>query len=148
MDEDPATYEIRLQARPPSWLRERFDTLRVGRAPAQTALFSRVESSQELDVLLARLSSLGLTLAEVHEVKLPAAREDGTDSRQQPSSYEVRVDGRLGDTFLNFLRWRHCTVPEQTTVRVDARPHDVLQLLATCSDLGLGIERVRRVSAP
>ena len=147
MDEDPATYEIRLQARPPSWLRERFDTLKVGRAPAQTALFRRVESSDELDVLLARLSSLGLTLAEVHEQQLPAARDDG-GSPEKPFGYEVRVDGRLGDTFLNFLRWRHCTVPEQTTVRVDARPHDVLQLLATCSDLGLGIERVRRVSAP
>ena len=147
MNEDPATYEIRLQARPPSWLRERFDTLKVGRAPAQTALFRRVESSHELDVLLARLSSLGLTLAEVHEQQLPAARDDA-DSQEKPFSYEVRVDGRLGDTFLNFLRWRHCTVPEQTTVRVDARPHDVLQLLATCSDLGLGIERVRRVSAP
>jgi hypothetical protein len=148
MDENPATYEIRLQARPPTWLRERFGTLKMGRAPAQTALFRRVESSHELDVLLARLSSLGLTLAEVHEQHLPAARDGDADSGQQPFGYEVRVDGRLGDAFLNFLHWRHCTVPEQTTVRVDARPKDVLQLLATCSDLGLGIERVRRVSAP
>jgi hypothetical protein len=146
MDEEPATYEIRLRASPPPWLREEFDSLRMGRAPAQTALFRRVESSEELDILLARLSSLGLTLAEVHEQQLLPGAEGPSGADEHPCSYEVRVDGRLGRTFLNFLRWGHCAVPEQTSVKVHARPRDVLHLLSTCSDLGLGIERVRRVS--
>jgi hypothetical protein len=146
MDEQPATYEIRLQATPPGWLRDRFDTLRTSPAPTQTALFRRVESSHELDVLLSRLASLGLTLAEVHEQRLP--RDPGSTSadRHTPCSYEVRVDGRMGESFLTFLRWRHCVVPEQTSVLVEARLEDVLELLATCSELGLGIERVRRVN--
>lgn len=144
--DERATYEIRLRGAPPGWLRERYDAFRVSRAPAQTALFRSVASSGELDALLGRLTSLGLPLAEVHEHKLPRPGA-GTwvDPRQHPCSYEVRVDGRLGETFLTFLRWRHCVLPEQTTVQVEAGPDEVLRLLAACSDLGLGIERLRRV---
>jgi hypothetical protein len=148
MDEEPATYEIRLQTVPPRWLRDEFASLKMGRAPAQTALFRRVESSHELDALLAKVTSLGLTLAEVHEQQLLPGAEGRSGSHEHPASYEVRVDGRLGKTFLTFLRWRHCTVPEQTSLKVHARPGDVLQLVARCSDLGLGVERVRRVSEP
>jgi hypothetical protein len=148
MSDEPATYEIRLQARPPGWLREEFGSLKVGQAPAQTALFRQVESTHELDVLLSRLNSLGLTLAEVHEQQPPPGMDDQSDSGKQPSGYEVRVDGRLSKAFLNFLRWRHCPVPEQTSVEVHAAPRDVLQLVARCSDLGLGVERVTRVSEP
>ncbi|NPD06103.1 hypothetical protein HN031_15595 [Nocardioides sp. zg-1308] len=146
-DEQPATYEIRLQGRPPSWLRDRFGMMRTSPAPAQTVLFRRVDSPRDLDVLLSRLTSLGLTLAEVHEHQPSGVPADASGRTNGPCSYEVRVDGRLGESFLTFLSWRHCVVPEQTSVLVEARPEDVLQLLATCSELGLGIERVRRVSS-
>jgi hypothetical protein len=148
MHDEPATYEIRLQASPPGWLREEFGSLTMRKAPAQTALFRRVESSEELDVLLARLNSIGVTLAEVHEQHLPPDVDDQSGSAKHPSSYEVRVDGRLGKAFLTFLRWRHCPVPEQTSVTMHAPARDVLQLVERCSDLGLGVERVTRVSGP
>ena len=148
MCDEPATYEIRLQTRPPGWLREEYESLEIRQAPAQTALYSRVESSQELDVLLDRLSSLGLTLAEVHERHVLPGVDDPSGPETHSSGYEVRVDGRLSKAFLHFLRWRHCPVPEQTAVKVHAAPRDVLQLFARCSDLGLGVERVTRVSEP
>jgi len=154
--EPQATYEIRLQAAPPDSLKQHYETLRIARSRPQTVLFRRVESAAELDCLLDSLGSLGLCVAEVHEVPLPdtmSATPLRTEVRctspeeawRTPRSYEVRVDGELGPTLLRFLRWRHSLVPEQTSVRLDATPTRVLQFLAKCSELGLGIQQVRRV---
>jgi len=152
VEEATATYEVRLQVTPPDSLSQQFTSMRVGRARAQTVLFRRVESPAELDSLLANLRSLALCLAEVHE--LPWMLHSGAQSteptgelRPGPRSYEVRVDGELEETLLRFLRWRHYLVPEQTSLCMDARPADVLEFIARCSELGLGIERVHRVGA-
>jgi hypothetical protein len=151
-EEPTATYEVRLRGTPPDSLAQQFTSMRVGRARAQTVLFRRVESPAELDSLLASLRSLGLCLAEVHE--LPWLLPPDTQSTEHagelcpgPRNYEVRVDGELGNNLLRFLRWRHYRVPEQTSLCVDARPDHVLEFIARCSELGLGIERVRRVGA-
>jgi hypothetical protein len=147
--ESPATYEISLQAAPPDSLTQHFEDMRVARSRPQTVLSRRVESQAELDCLLESLGSLGLSVAEVHEIPLPSTEvsTDQQDAWRTPRKYEVRVDGELGPTLLRFLHWRHSLVPEQTSVRLDATPTRVLQFLAKCSELGLGIQRVRRVEA-
>jgi hypothetical protein len=150
--ESIATYEIRLRGTPPDSLAQGLTSIRVGRSRAQTVLFRRVESPAELDWLLASLRSLGLCLAEVHELALPITAEAPSPEPHGerwpgPRNYEVRVDGELGDTLLRFLRWRHCLLPEQTSLCVEADPDAVLELIAKCSELGLGIERVHRVAA-
>jgi hypothetical protein len=60
--------------------------------------------------------------------------------------YEIRVEGELGEPFLQYLQCGHCVLPEQMMVRVDATPEEFDDLLQSCSDLGLTIESVRRVS--
>lgn len=63
-------------------------------------------------------------------------------------AFEVRVEGELGEPMLRLLGWSHCTVPEQSVMRVDATPADLHRLLRACSDRGLTIERVVRISSP
>ena len=60
-------------------------------------------------------------------------------------SYEVRVEGELGEPLLRYLSWSHCVIPEQTFVRVDATPAELDHLLQACTDEGLTIEGVHRV---
>ena len=60
-------------------------------------------------------------------------------------SYEVRVEGELGEPLLRYLSWSHCVIPEQTFVRVDATPAELEHLLRACTDEGLTIEGVHRI---
>jgi hypothetical protein len=150
VEESTATYEIRLRGTPPDSLARQFASVRLGRARAQTVLFRRAESPAELDSLLASLRALGLCLAEVHELPLQVTSEAQSAEHTgelwpRPRNYEVRVDGELDETLLRFLRWQHCLIPEQTSLCMDAGPDHVLEFIARCSELGLGIERVHRV---
>jgi hypothetical protein len=63
-------------------------------------------------------------------------------------NYEIRVEGELGETLLRYLRCPHRTVPEETVLRVDATSAELARLLRACSEHGLTIERVIRISPP
>ena len=62
-------------------------------------------------------------------------------------SYEVRVEGELGEPLLRYLSWSYGVIPEQTFLLVDATPAELDALLRDCTDEGLIIERVRRISS-
>jgi hypothetical protein len=134
----PATYEICLQGSVPEFLRRRYPQMTSETTPAQTVLFRCVEELEELDVLLDRLSSLGLVLVEIHE----AVAVETWGSR----NYEVRVRGQLGERLLRSLGWSHCVLPpEQQLVWDKTTPDALSSFLAECSDSGLTIERVHRI---
>lgn len=67
--ESSATYEIRLLGGSVQALQRQFPSITaVMTRQAHTVLFRRVEAPAELDQLLDQLLSMGLVLAEVHEV--------------------------------------------------------------------------------
>ena len=124
--------------------------MRVQAMRAQTVLFRRSAGPGDLDELLDQLRSLGLPLAEIHQapalpVEDPAAAgpRDGTAT----SSYEVRVEGELGDKLLRYLRWSSCVVADQKSARLEATPSELQRFLSACSHHGVGIECVHRLYA-
>ena len=111
----------------------------------------RVASQDELAALLERVLAVGLVLNEVHELRVasraPTATRRVAGQRTVHRAYEVRVDGRSTRRLLRFLRWHHRHLPEQAALRLEGTPEDVHEFLSACCRLGLGIERVRRVTA-
>lgn len=135
---DEIVYDIQLRARPPASLQESFPRVRVETVPAQTALRGRVSEPGQLDDLLDKVRSVGLVLADVH--RLSSTRQPG---RPDSETYEVRVEGELGERLLRYLRWPHYVVPEQTVVRIAAAPASLQSYLQSCT--GAGIERISLV---
>jgi hypothetical protein len=144
------TYEVHLQGSPPETLIARFAPTRVGKMPAQTVLMGRVASQEELGTLLERVLAVGLVLNDVHELRVasraPTPTRRVAGQRTVYRAYEVRVDGPLDDGLLRFLRWNHRHLPEQAALRLEGTIEEVHEFLGACCRLGLGIERVRRVT--
>jgi hypothetical protein len=150
-DDRGATYEIRLAGAPPESLRRRFPSMRVQAMRAQTVLFRRSAGPRDLDTLLDQQRSLGLPLTEIHQAPaLPVedpADASGSRDATAARSYEVRVDGELGDKLLRYLRWSSCVVADQKSARLEATPTELQRFLSACSHHGVGIERVHRLYA-
>ena len=146
-DDRGATYEIRLAGAPPDSLRRRFPTMRVQALRAQTVLFRRSAGPRDLDALLDQLRSLGLPLAEIHQAPaLPVENaKDRSGARATERSYEVRVEGELGEKLLRYLRWSSCVVADQKTARLEATPSELQGFLSACSHHGVGIDCVHRL---
>jgi hypothetical protein len=62
------------------------------------------------------------------------------------TAFEVRVEGELTEPTLHRLGCPHCVAEAQTLMRIEASAAELNQLLAACSDWGLIIESVVRVS--
>ena len=150
-DDRGATYEIRLAGAPPDSLRRRFPTMRIQALRAQTVLFRRSAGPRDLDRLLDQLRALGLPLAEIHQAPaLPVGDPEARSVSNGPpptSSYEVRVEGELGEKLLRYLRWSSCVVAEQKSARLEATPSELQRFLSACSHHGVGIECVHRLHA-
>ena len=80
--------------------------------PTQTALRREVSGPAQLDELLETMSEMRIPLVDVH--LLPAASGAGP-------TYEVRVDGEVGEPLLRHLNWSHSVVPGHARVRIAAR---------------------------
>lgn len=74
-EEPRAVYEIRLQGGSAAHLRRQFPTALVVTTRTETVLRREIEAPAELDDLVARLLSMGLTLIEVQQfaVKPPSS---------------------------------------------------------------------------
>ena len=105
----------------------------------QTSLRRRASEPGQLDTLLEKLCSLGLPLLDVHRFHGP----EGAGP-----TYEVRVDGRVGEPLLQYLNWRHTVVPGRTRVRIAAASGELHQFLRACTACGASIQQVRRVDGP
>lgn len=138
-DPGGSVYDVRLGHPPPQVLRAQcsFGPARV--AKAQTALVGQVREPAQLGLLLEKLLSVGLVIDDIHRVTAPAAsKEDG-------ATYEIRVDGELGEPLLRYLSWRHRTVPEQTFVRIAAGSAELMRCLRAFAEAGLSVEHVHQV---
>lgn len=150
-DDRGATYEIRLASAPPESLRRRFPSMRVRAMRPQTVLFRRSAGPRDLDTLLDKLRALALPLTEIHQAPALPLVERVTRPTQEGAtarSYEVRVEGELGDKLLRYLRWSSCVVAEQKSARLEATPSELQRFLSTCAHEGVGIERVHRLHPP
>ena len=129
-------YDVVLAGRPSESLRSRYPAMTVQATRAQTALRRQAGGPGQLDDLLEKLCSLGLQLLDVHRVPGTAGETD---------TYEVHVDGEVGESLVSYLRWSHHVVPGQTRVRISAASDDLHGFLQACTKCGERIERVRRV---
>ena len=151
-------YDVQLTGRPDDSLRELYPDMRVRVVEAQTALRRRVEGPEELSALLVEISTVGLTLTDVHKVAGAEHAEPDPDMRARPATvgarstgsgiYEVRVIGELGAPLLRYLKCAHYPVQKQTLVRLTLAAGELHRFLQACADCGAGLERVRRVGSP
>jgi hypothetical protein len=130
-------YDVVLACEPPESLRHRFPNMWVRGPETHTALRRRVSGPARLDDLLEKLAGLGLPLVELH--RLP-----GATAEQQ--TYEVRVEGELGEPLLRYLSWPHQVVSGQTRVRITAATVELHRFLRACTECGASIQRVRLVT--
>jgi hypothetical protein len=134
--QDPV-YDVYLTSSPPESVRRRFPTMAVCAVGAQTALRREVSGPAELDDLLDTLGELRIPLVDVH--LLPARPE-------ARSTYEVHVDGEVGESLLRHLRWSSHVVPGHARVRILAAARELQEFLLACTESGASIERVRLVT--
>jgi len=133
-------YDLILTSSPPEHVRRQFPTMRVRRVGTQTALRREVSGPDQVGDLLDALGEMRLPLVDLH--LLPATTGTGTGA-----TYEVHVDGELGEPVLRYLSWSHHVVPAHVRVLIRAGARELAEFLLACSESGAGIERVRRVTA-
>ena len=155
VDDEPVyEYDVQLARHPHESLRALYPHMTVRTTEAQTALRRRIEGPAELSALLGEISTLGLTLTDVHRVmtvdtESDAARSAGRPDDDRPvaasGTYEVRVVGELGKPLLRHLGCAHYPVQKQTLVRLALVAGELHRFLQACTECGAGLERVRRV---
>ena len=127
---DPAAvYEITLRGTPPAGLTARFPSIVLYALPTVTVLSRRVVDATEVDSLIERLRSIGITPLEMHASSL---------------DYEFRIEGRLGDGILRSMQWVARFEEERTMMRVIATPGDLQLILEELGDSGIGIDHLIR----
>jgi hypothetical protein len=127
---DPAAvYEITLRGTPPAGLTARFPSMTLHSIPAVTVLVRRVVDPAEIDGLIERLRSIGITPLEMHA---------------SSPYYEFWIEGRLGKSILRSMRWAARFEQERTVVRVFATPGDLQLILEKLADDDIEIDHLIR----
>jgi hypothetical protein len=122
-------YEITLRCAPPSSVTTRFPSLTLWSAPVATVLSRRVVDPLEIDELVGKLRSLGITPLEVHA---------------SHRRYEFRIAGRLGASILHSLRWAARLEQERTVIRISAAQGELSLILEELASNGIQIEHCIR----
>jgi hypothetical protein len=138
-----AMYEITVQGAPSTDLTARFPSVTLLSTPVATILSRHVFDAAEIDDLMERLRSIGVTPLEVladpgGDARTTRAREMrdlvGGDapakSRPGGAYYEFRVEGQLGESMLQYLQWPARLEEQRTVVRVLATPAEFQVILA------------------
>ena len=125
-------YEITLQGAPPANLTARFPAITVHSEPAATILSRRVADPAEVDELIERLRSLGITPLEVHATS---------------RNYEFRIAGQLGESTLRSMQWTARLDQERTVMHVSATPAELRVILEQLANSGIRIDHVIRHQA-
>ena len=154
-DEQVYEYDVQLARHPHESLRELFPHMTVRTTEAQTALRRKIAGPAELSALLVEISTLGLTLTDVHRVvdvgdpepdaAGPTPRPGVGKTSAASGTYEVRVVGELGKPLVRHLGCEHYPVQKQTLVRLALVAGELHRFLQACTECGAGLERVRRV---
>ena len=120
-------YEITLRGAPPASLTARFPAITLHSAPAATILSRRDANRADVDVLIERLQSVGITPLEVH-----------ASSR----SYEFRIEGQLSRATLHSMQWAARLDQERTVMRVAATPAELGMILHELANGGIRIDHL------
>jgi hypothetical protein len=130
--ESAAVYELTLRGTPPAGLPARFPSMKLHSIPAVTVLFRQVVDSTEIDGLIERLCSIGITPLEMHA---------------SSSTYEFWIEGHLGESTLRSMRWPARFEQARTVLRVSATPRDLQSILDELTDNGVEIDHLIRRNA-
>lgn len=125
-------YEITLRGTPPASLAARFPSATLYSAPPATVLSRRIVDPLEIDELVEKLRSLGITPLEVH-----------VSCRR----YEFRIEGRLTDATLHSMQWAARLDRERTVMVVPATPAELRMILNELADTGIEIDHLIRHAA-
>ena len=126
-------YEITLRGAPPAKLITKFPAITLHPAPTTTILSKRVTDAAEVDRLIERLRSLGITPLGI---------------RVSAGNYEFLIEGRLSDSTLRYMQWTACLDQERTVMRVAATEAGLRMILDELANSGIGIDQfIRRRAA-
>jgi hypothetical protein len=126
-------YELTTCGAPPGRLRTWFPAIMWHSAPTVTVLSRRMADATDVDWLIERLRSLGITPLEVH-----------ASSR----SCEFRIEGQLSDSTLRSMQWTAHLDQERTVMRVSATPPELRVILHELTESGVRIDHLVRSSSP
>jgi len=124
-----AVYQVTLHSAPPAALISKFPAITLHATPPTTILSRRGAELADVDRLIERLRSLGITPLEVH-----------ASSR----NCEFRIEGLLGESALHYMEWAVRLDQERTIIRVAAAPVELQMILKELAKVGIGIDHIIR----
>jgi len=124
-----AVYQVTLHSAPPAALISKFPAITLHATPPTTILSRRGAELADVDRLIERLRSLGITPLEVH-----------ASSR----NCEFRIEGLLGESALHYMEWAVRLDQERTIIRVAAAPVELQMILKELAKMGIGIDHIIR----
>lgn len=136
-EQDEAVYDITLRGAPPADLLARSPTVTVYETPVTTVLSRRGVDEAEIDGLIERLRSIGITPTEV---RTGSVRRKG----QNKTYCEFRIEGRLGASMVRYLKWKARVEPERTVIRLQTTRDGLQALLDELADSRIGIDHFIR----
>jgi hypothetical protein len=122
-----AVYQIMLHSAPPATLTSKFPAITLYATPPTTILSRRGADLADVDRLVERLRSLGITPLEVHA---------------SSCNYEFRIEGRLGESTMRSMEWAVRLDQERTIMRVAAAPAEFKMILKELAKVGIGIDHI------
>jgi hypothetical protein len=132
-----AVYDITLQGAPPASLVARCPAARLYVTPVTTVLSRRRVDDQQIDDLIERLRSIGITPMEV--------RTGSVHGKGPKKTYcEFRIEGRLGASMARYLGWKAHVEPERTVIRLRTSRDGLQVLLDELADSRIRIDHFIR----
>ena len=122
-----AVYQIMRHSAPPATLTSKFPAITLYATPPTTILSRRGADLADVDRLVERLRSLGITPLEVHA---------------SSCNYEFRIEGRLGESTMRSMEWAVRLDQERTIMRVAAAPAEFKMILKELAEVGIGIDHI------
>jgi hypothetical protein len=136
-EQSEAVYDITLRGAPPTGLVARCPAARLYATPVTTVLSRRGADDEQLDGLIERLRSIGITPMGVRAGSVPG-------NVQHESYCEFRIEGRLGDSMVRYLQWAARLEPERTVIRLLTTRDGLQKLLEELADSQVRIDHLIR----
>jgi len=136
-ERDEAVYDITLRGAPPAGLLARCPTATMYETAVTTVLSRRGVDDAEIDGLIERLRSIGITPTEV--------RTGSVHAKAEHKAYcEFRIEGRLGASMVRYLGWKARVEPERTVIRLRTTKDGLQVLLDELADSRIRIDHFIR----
>ena len=136
-EQSDAVYDITLRGAPPAGLVARCPSARLYAMPVTTVLSRRGVDDEQIDGLIERLRSIGITPTEVRAGSVPG-------NVKHERYCEFRIEGRLGDSMVRYLQWAARLEPERTVIRLLTTRDGLQKLLKELADSQVRIDHLIR----